>query len=212
MTAIAFLLAAALLAAPPVGAAPLEREFAREVDLRLRVPRPVADAYAARLAAALESAGVMPEKPQYYVLVDRSARVQAAFVYWYGLDGRWQLVGASPVSTGNPGEFAHFATPLGVFAHSPGNMDFRAEGTANDFGILGYGERGMRVRFRLGRRRARLGRRRHEPDAAADARHRPEAARAAARRSRADALPGRWLVVVDSARAQRPAWVKRVRR
>jgi hypothetical protein len=140
-----FFFGAALLAAAPAHPAPLAAEFAREVDLRLQVPRPVRDEYAARLAAALEHVGLMPTAPQYYMLVDRSPRVQAAFVYWFGLDGTWQFVGASPVSTGKPGEFEHFRTPLGVFAHSLANRDFRAEGTRNALGVLGYGEKGMRI-------------------------------------------------------------------
>jgi hypothetical protein len=34
---------------------------------------------------------------------------------------------------------------LGVFAHTPDNPDFRAEGTYNELGIRGYGDKGMRV-------------------------------------------------------------------
>jgi hypothetical protein len=55
------------------------------------------------------------------------------------------LIGATPVSTGKRGGFEYFLTPLGVFEHSVRNPDFRAEGTRNEFGILGYGEKGMRV-------------------------------------------------------------------
>jgi hypothetical protein len=54
-------------------------------------------------------------------------------------------VGASPVSTGYPGGYEYFITPLGVFEHTPAIMDFRAEGTRNAYGIRGYGIRGMRV-------------------------------------------------------------------
>ena len=55
------------------------------------------------------------------------------------------MIGASPVSTGRPGTFDHFLTPLGVFEHTTANMDFRAEGTKNELGVRGYGVRGMRV-------------------------------------------------------------------
>jgi hypothetical protein len=34
---------------------------------------------------------------------------------------------------------------LGVFEHTLENLDFRAEGTRNEFGIRGYGDKGMRV-------------------------------------------------------------------
>lgn len=138
--------AAALLGAETMAhAAPLAEEFAREVDLRLEIPASAQAEYAARLEAALTHAGLGPSAPQYYVLVDRCPRVQAVFVYWYDFDGSWQLVGASPVSTGRPGEFEHFVTPTGVFAHSLANPDFRAEGTRNALGVMGYGEKGMRV-------------------------------------------------------------------
>ena len=132
MVRLIFVVLALLGAASKALAAPLAQEFAREVDLRLVLPQPVQEEYAARLAAALEHVGLMPAAPQYFVLVDRSPNVQAVLVYWFGLDGTWQFVGASPASTGKPGEFEHFVTPLGVFPHA-------------------------RVRFRLGRRRARLG-------------------------------------------------------
>ena len=71
--------------------------------------------------------------------------IQAAFVYWGSSDVAWHLIGASPVSTGRPGEYDHFLTPLGVFEHSLANLDFRAEGTRNSNGIRGYGSKGMRI-------------------------------------------------------------------
>ncbi len=55
------------------------------------------------------------------------------------------LVGAASVSTGSPGRFEHFETPLGVFNHSLNNLDFRAEGTKNKFGIRGCGRKGTRI-------------------------------------------------------------------
>ncbi len=41
--------------------------------------------------------------------------------------------------------FDYFITPLGVFAHTLHNKDYRAEGTRNGFGIRGLGRKGMRV-------------------------------------------------------------------
>lgn len=55
------------------------------------------------------------------------------------------MIGASPVATGLPGRYEHFVTPIGVFEHTPQNMDFRAEGTTNENGIRGYGARDMRI-------------------------------------------------------------------
>ena len=65
-------------------------------------------------------------------------------------------MGASPVSTGKPGRFDYFTTPVGVFEHTPENPDFRAEGTKNEHGIMGYGRKGMRV-FDFGWQQAKRG-------------------------------------------------------
>ena len=125
--------------------APDAQAYAREVGRRLELPADAQAAYARTLQGTLERAGVAAPGPQYFVLVDRSRYVQAALVYWRAPDGAWEFVGASPVSTGRPGEFEHFLTPLGVFEHTPANPDFRAEGTLNANGIMGYGRAGMRV-------------------------------------------------------------------
>ncbi|MFP6561747.1 L,D-transpeptidase [Paraburkholderia sp. B3] len=120
--------------------------FARAVTRRLSVPLADQHAYGERLQTALEAANLGELAGEFVVLVDRSANVQALFIYFRATPGeRWQMIGASPVATGRPGEFDHFLTPLGVFEHTPGNMDFRAEGTMNDNGIRGYGKRDMRI-------------------------------------------------------------------
>jgi hypothetical protein len=66
-------------------------------------------------------------------------------MYWMSSDRVFSFIGASPVSTGKPGGFEHFITPTGVFEHTIDNLDFLAEGTRNQFGIRGYGRKGMRV-------------------------------------------------------------------
>jgi hypothetical protein len=137
-----FLVPVALHAADP---RPGMEAFMREVDLRLELPAPVQAFYAARLDDALARAAVEDPRPQYFLLVDRSASVQAGFLYWRSPEALWHFIGASPVATGRPGEYEHFLTPLGVFAHSLANRDFRAEGTRNALGIRGYGVKGMRV-------------------------------------------------------------------
>jgi hypothetical protein len=78
-------------------------------------------------------------------VVDRDPWVQAILLLWRAAPGEFVLVGASPVSTGRPGTYDHFETPLGVFEHSLANPDFRAEGTLNSNGIRGYGAKGMRI-------------------------------------------------------------------
>src|SRR6202012_3083134 len=84
-------------------------------------------------------------EPQYVVIVDRNPLVQALMIYWMAADHSFHFIGASPVSTGLPGRFEHFKTPLGVFEHTTDNPDFRAEGTRNGLGIMGYGRKGMRI-------------------------------------------------------------------
>lgn len=141
-------LAMALLAALAAHAAeprPDGRDFMREVDRRLDVPAEEQAGYAKELEEALAQAAVEDPRPQYFVMVDRSARVQAVFIYWRSPESEWRFIGASPVSTGRPGGYEHFLTPRGVFAHSSANLDFRAEGTRNALGILGYGRKGMRI-------------------------------------------------------------------
>lgn len=142
--AIAACAAAAAHAAP---ASPLELAalYRSEVDLRLEVPPEEALRYARLADDAFTQAGVVPRGAQYVAVIDRDPRVQALLLMWRPDEGPWQLVGASPVSTGRPGTFDHFATPTGVFDHGNENPDFRAEGTFNSNGIRGYGEKGMRV-------------------------------------------------------------------
>ena len=128
-----------------VGSAPLAREFLRDVASTLSVPVEESKAYAVRLQRALDSAQIQLTTPQFVVLIDRSANVQAALIYWGSVAQSWSLVGAAPVSTGLPGSYEHFTTPLGVFDHSRANPDFRAEGTKNKLGFRGYGRKSMRV-------------------------------------------------------------------
>ena len=129
----------------PAGPVPLAAEFAREVAQRLLVPDDERVAYAARLQDALTAAQVTLAAPQFIVLVDRSPNVQAALLYWGSAGRGWGFIGATPVSTGLPGRYEHFLTPLGVFDHSLANPDFRAEGTKNKLGFRGYGVKGMRI-------------------------------------------------------------------
>ncbi|CAG4922867.1 L,D-transpeptidase [Paraburkholderia gardini] len=149
--------ASAPVAAPDAGrvadprrALLMRNTFAREVTRRLKVPAVDQAAYGVRLQAALAAKDLGGLAGEYVVLVDRNAKVQALFIYFRATPAdNWQMIGASPVATGRPGEFDHFITPLGVFEHTPDNMDFRAEGTMNQNGIRGYGKRDMRI-FDLG--------------------------------------------------------------
>jgi hypothetical protein len=137
--------AAVLAAAAPGTPAEMAAVYFREVDRRLTVPPAEAQRYAERAEAAFARAAVAPSGAQYLVLVDRDPLVQALLVFWRSADGRYALIGASPVSTGRPGAYDYFETPTGVFEHTLSNPDFRAEGTFNENGIRGYGLQGMRV-------------------------------------------------------------------
>ncbi|WP_246290859.1 L,D-transpeptidase [Paraburkholderia fynbosensis] len=124
--------------------------FASNVTRRLKVPAAEQRAYSDRLETALEADTLGSLSGEYVVLVDRNANVQALLIYFRAVPAdAWQMIGASPVATGRPGEFDHFITPLGVFEHTPANMDFRSEGTQNENHIRGYGKRDMRI-FDLG--------------------------------------------------------------
>ncbi|WP_233805760.1 L,D-transpeptidase [Paraburkholderia sp. HP33-1] len=128
----------------------LREVFAQDVTRRLRLPAAEQRAYADRLQAALDANELGSLSGEYVVLVDRNPNVQALLIYFRAVPAdSWQMIGASPVATGRPGEYDHFITPLGVFEHTPDNMDFRSEGTQNENQIRGYGRRDMRI-FDLG--------------------------------------------------------------
>jgi len=128
--------------------------YMQKVDRRLAVPQEEQRYYAGQLIRELKLAGMEKLPPQYVVLVDRSPQVQALLLFWIADAGHAEFIGASPVSTGRKGGFMYYETPVGVFDHSVANPDFRAEGTENVLGILGYGVKGMRV-YDFGWQRAR---------------------------------------------------------
>jgi hypothetical protein len=123
----------------------LTASYAINIDKRLEPPIEEIRYYADLTSNMLDKAGVRLLQPQYLAVVDRNPKVQALFLYWFDSEATLQLIGASPVSTGKPGRFDYFETPLGVFQHLIDNLDFRAEGTKNENGIRGYGTKGMRV-------------------------------------------------------------------
>lgn len=136
---------ALLLAWPLTGqdGGSLAPKYAAQVDRRLEVPAVEQAAYGQMLREALEPKNL--SDAQYVVLVDRSPFIQAVMLFWMSATREFVFIGASPVSTGKPGTFDHFKTPLGVFEHTIDNLDFRAEGTFNENGIRGYGIQGRRV-------------------------------------------------------------------
>lgn len=120
-------------------------QFSREVDHRLDVPLIDQQRYISMLQQALTDAKLTNSFAQAFLLVDRSPQVQAAMFIVQTPTGGWHWIGATAVSTGKTGSFEHFLTPLGVFAHTLENPDFRSVGTFNKNHIRGYGLRGRRV-------------------------------------------------------------------
>jgi hypothetical protein len=119
--------------------------FAREVDHRLDLPQMDQQRYILLLQQSLSDDIRVDPVGQSFVLVDRCPQIQAAMVIVQTQAGRWHWLGATAVSTGKTGTYEHFLTPLGVFAHTLDNPDFRANGTFNKNHIRGYGLRGRRV-------------------------------------------------------------------
>lgn len=119
--------------------------FSREVRPQVKPPKRELALYVDLMEAALATARVELIRAQFILVIDRNPQVQVALLYWGDGEGTRHFIGASLVSTGRPGAYDHFLTPLGVFEHSVAYADFRAEGTWNDLGIRGYGVRGMRV-------------------------------------------------------------------
>jgi len=138
-------LTAPLSGQPLRDATELATLFRAQVDRRVEVPVAEQRRYAALLAQALAEAGFDHLDAHYVVLVDRNALVQTAMIFWKSDSDEFRFIGASQASSGQPGRFEHFETPLGVFPHTLENLDFRAEGTRNEFGVLGYGRKGLRV-------------------------------------------------------------------
>jgi hypothetical protein len=119
--------------------------YSRTVDRQLILPEDEQHYYAELLMFQLHKVGLNSLPAQYMLMVDRNPNVQAAMLFWLAENGQLELIGASPASTGKGGGYDYFETPLGIFEHTIKNMDFRAEGTKNKLGLMGYGNKGMRV-------------------------------------------------------------------
>ena len=142
---------------PPSEAQPLsEADVAGEiVALREALVREVphlvgrtgeGDAAWVRLAQAeVANAGMVIDRAQLVVVVDRNPRVQQLALMVAVPQGEWVVLGGTRVSTGQKGRVDHFITPRGVFHNTTAIVGYRAEGTLNENGIRGLGSKGMRV-------------------------------------------------------------------
>lgn len=119
--------------------------YAAQVERTLTLPAEEAHYYGEQLKFQLHKASLLELAPQFLLLADRNPKVQAMLLFWLDAEQQPQLIGASPVSTGKYNGYLYFETPLGIFEHSIRSPDFRAEGTLNSQGLMGYGSKGMRV-------------------------------------------------------------------
>ena len=115
------------------------------------VPRHATDdtdadsAWISRAKAAVDAAPLTIERAQLLVVVDRNPAVQQLRIVLARPDAAWEVIGGSKVSTGQAGRHGYYITPVGVFLHTDGILDYRAQGTFNENHIRGLGLKGMRV-------------------------------------------------------------------
>ena len=95
--------------------------------------------------ATIAKSSIVIDRPQLIVVVDRAPSVQQMVVVVARPDAKWEVIGGSKVSTGQPGRRLYFITPTGVFVHGTAILDYRALGTFNENHIRGLGVKGMRV-------------------------------------------------------------------
>ena len=142
-------------AAPPAHAMS-DADVSREADrlrgaLLLEVPEHTignadgARAWIGRAKAVVDAAPMVIDRPQLLVVVDRDPTVQQLRIILARPGAPWQVIGGSKVSTGQAGRHGYFITPVGVFLHTDGILDYRALGTFNENHIRGLGLKGMRV-------------------------------------------------------------------
>jgi hypothetical protein len=102
-------------------------------------------AWIARAKAVVDAAPMAIDRAQLLVVVDRDPAVQELRIILARPGAPWQVIGGSKVSTGQAGRHGYFITPVGVFLHTDGILDYRALGTFNENHIRGLGLKGMRV-------------------------------------------------------------------
>ncbi len=223
--------AAAALAPVPAfaGGVCTPRELAQRFDAavaqKLEVPQNEVWIYAGLAEAELAAQPDGLAQPQYLLVVDSCPSIQTAFLFWRLLPGRFELVGASPASTGTPLRPGCVETPCGVFPQASVSDAGRALASrVYDFGTqrarrgpgAGYVPLHLQARAAVGRSRALLGTAQSDgrvllpPSLVAflDAYGVLDAQRTDRTTPQGDVLPfaGQYLVVIDSEREERPEW------
>jgi hypothetical protein len=202
----------------------LARRYGTLVERQLQVPENEAIIYGGLAENEIAGAQQALLGPQYMLVVDSCPAVQAAFLFFRLLPGRYDLVGAAPASTGDPEQAGCLATPCGVFPQSQVEYSPRLSSRVYDFGRQ-RARRGptgafealrLQARAASGRRGALLGKPQSDgsillpPDLIAflDEFGVLDDGRQEALTPAGEALPfaGSYLVVVDSERDERPDW------
>ncbi|WP_010510118.1 L,D-transpeptidase [Komagataeibacter europaeus] len=135
-------------AAPlPDAAVMLQHDMQQELGAQSALTRPKQTERAMALAdGMLDHANAWPQDEQVMLVVDRAPRVQLMWIVLATPAAhRLTPLGMVPVSTGLPGRKEHFRTPAGIFINDGQIYGYRAQGTKNEHGIRGNGEKGMRV-------------------------------------------------------------------
>lgn len=203
----------------------LARRYCAAVEHSLEVPRGEALIYGWLAETTLLGHPDPLNEPQYLLVVDSCPTVQVAFLYWRLLPGHYELVGASPASTGDAKRTGCVATPCGLFgqANAAGGAGSLAS-RVYDFGIhrarmpgRGFTPLHLQAHAAQGPSRARLGTAQSDGRvllpaslvAFLDTHGVLDGARGAANSAAGTALvpfAGRYMVVVDSERDDRPEW------
>jgi hypothetical protein len=203
----------------------LARRYAALVDRQLQVPPNEVLIYGGLAENEVAGARDTPSGPQYMLVVDSCPAVQAAFLFFRLLPGRYELVGASPASTGNPEQAGCVQTPQGVFRQGQVEYSRRLTSRIYDFGRHrtrngprgGFTDLRLQARAATGRTGALLGQVQSDgcillpPGLVAflDQFGVLDDGRKEGVTPTGEALPfaGRYLVVIDSERDERPEWV-----
>jgi len=203
----------------------LSQRFAAGVAQKLDVPQNEVWIYAGLAEAELAGHPDGLLQPQYLLVVDCCPSIQTAFLFFRLLPGRFQLVGATPASTGSPLRPGCLETPCGVFPQASVSDAGRAMASrVYDFGTQrarrasggGYGALHLQARAAVGRNRALLGTAHSDgrvllpPSLVAflDTYGVLDAQRTDRTTPEGDHMPfaGQYLVVIDSEREERPDW------
>jgi hypothetical protein len=203
----------------------LARRYTALVDRQLRVPANEVLIYGGLAENELAGFREPLTGPQYMLVVDSCPAVQAAFLFWRLLPGRYELIGASPASTGDPEQAGCVQTPQGVFAQAEVEYGRRLTSRVYDFGRQrtrragrgGFTDLRLQARAATGRTGALLGQVQSDgcillpPGLVAflDQFGVLDDGRGQGMTPTGESLPfaGRYLVVIDSERDERPEWV-----